>query len=404
MDISNLPEFKDVSWRRIAYVSSFLIVISVCFSFFYEIELKQDVSGEIISQSEIKIQGVAGLVSDIYVQPGGRVESGTPLFRIDRDFSLSSDGRPRRVFDENVRDEQLRAANEGYLQHRAEIEVRLATLTQNLANRHQEERVLAQEIEQKRQMVVEAEKKLARLQSVEQYVVADRIEQARADVRQLRIAATQSAARKQQLLTETAGNQGTQDELRAQLKSMEAAHERELQDIRTRFERERQNSVISAPKAGVVSFSNVLPGRFLKDDDVAMVIATDNAGKLMAALRIPSRRRGFIRPGQIVRLKLDAFPYARFGSYEARISSISHTAVVPAGSVAAPPDPEVTRALASGNDGDYIAWAVLPGKSFSAEGQRYEILPGMRATASVVIERRTIAEWLLAPIFRMFRG
>jgi len=404
MDITDLPDFRDISWRRIAYVSSFLVVASIGFSFFYEIELKQDVPGEIISQSEIKIQGLAGLVTDIYVQPQARVQAGSPLFRIDRDFSLSSDGRQRRVFDENVRDEQLRAAENGFLQRRAEIGVRQATLEQNLANRHQEKVVLAQEIEQKRQMVAEAEKKLERLQSVEQYVVADRIEQAKADVRQMKIAATQSAAREQQLLTEAAGSRGMQDELRAQLKSLEAAHERELQDIRTRFEREKQNSVISAPKAGVISFSNVLPGRFLKDGEVAMVIATDNSGELMAALRIPSRRRGFIREGQVVRLKLDAFPYARFGSYEARISSISRTAVAPPGSVATPPDPEVTREVGPGIDGDYIAWAVLPGNSFIAERRRYEILPGMRATASVVIERRTIAEWLLAPVFRMLRG
>ena len=51
-----------------------------------------------------------------------------------------------------------------------------------------------------------------------------------------------------------------------------------------------------------------------------------------------------------------------------------------------------------------MAWATLRGKTFDYGRQRFEILPGMRATASIVVERRTIAEWVLAPFFRMLRG
>ena len=40
----------------------------------------------------------------------------------------------------------------------------------------------------------------------------------------------------------------------------------------------------------------------------------------------------------------------------------------------------------------------------SSSKQRFDILPGIGATASIVIERRTIAEWVLAPLFRMMRG
>jgi membrane fusion protein len=141
----------------------------------------------------------------------------------------------------------------------------------------------------------------------------------------------------------------------------------------------------------------LVQGRTLTPSDVALVIATGKSDGLRAALRIPSRRRGFVREGQIVRLKFDAFPYAKFGSYEARIDSISRTTVRSAMSPAGASEPRAP-------DGDYMAWATLAGNRFDFEQQHFDILPGMAATASIVIERRTIAEWVLAPFFRMLRG
>jgi membrane fusion protein len=134
-----------------------------------------------------------------------------------------------------------------------------------------------------------------------------------------------------------------------------------------------------------------------------MVISTGGEGDLIASLRIPSRRRGFIKEGQTVRLKLDAFPYIRFGTYPARVIAISRTPV--AGARPSAGDAAAAAAAAGGTgERDYIAWVVLSGKTFAADGEQYEILPGMQVTASVVVERRTIAEWILEPVFRMLRG
>jgi membrane fusion protein len=157
------------------------------------------------------------------------------------------------------------------------------------------------------------------------------------------------------------------------------------------------NVTIYAPQAGVVTFSGLRAGRMLDTDEVAQIIDTNPGQPLTVALRVPSRQRGFVKPGQIIHIKLDAFPYARFGTYEARIESISGTTLhVPDGSH--PP-------LAGPDQGDdYQALATLRGDSFDIAGESFQILPGMRGTASIVVERRTIAEWILAPLFRMARG
>jgi membrane fusion protein len=397
MEPINLPQFRDVSWRWIAYATSTLVAVAIVFAFLREVELKQDVRAEIVSPAEIKLQGFSGLVSEIYVSRASRVAPGEPLFRLDRDFSLASNGLQRKAFDEHDRDEQIRTSDAQYLQRKAELSAQLDAARLAAQSRRAEIAALGEQLAQNLALSDEAGRKLARLESVADYIAADRIEQASADTHQAKVALAQSAARRQQLAADLGAAISTQTGLGAQLNELDARHARELQDIRMRFEQSRRDATISAPKAGVVTYSGLVPGRTLAPDDVALVISTGEKGALRAALRIPSRRRGFVREGQIVRLKFDAFPYARFGSYPARIDSISRTTVRSPMSPAGASEPRSP-------EGDYMAWATLGGDTFSFGRQRFDILPGMVATASIVIERRTIAEWVLAPLFRVLRG
>jgi membrane fusion protein len=403
MEPTSIPQFTDVPWRWIAYSASTIVVVAIGFGFVHEVELKQDVQCEIVSPSEVKVQGLSGLVSTVFVRPAGRVAPGAPLFKLQRDLSLTSDGRQRPLFDAQMRDEQIRVADEQYDQRNAQLIAQRDASRLTVASRRAEVIALDQQIAQSRQLSGESERKLARLQSVSDYVTADRIEQASADAHQVKVSVAQGVARREQLQGEIATLHGAQAQLDAQLKENDARHERDIQDIQMRFEQSRQDVTISAPKAGVVTFSSLVPGRTLEASDVALVIATDDNGALRAALRIPSRRRGFVQKGQTVRLKFDAFPYAKFGTYEARIDAISNTTVQsPMSSPGASSGPGSPGN--KGGEGDYMAWATLRGKTFDYGRQRFEILPGMRATASIVVERRTIAEWVLAPFFRMLRG
>lgn len=405
MEPTGIPQFRDVSWRWIAYASSAIVMGAIGFGLLHEVELKQDVPCEIVSPSEVKVQGPGGLVAAVYVRPSVHVEAGAPLFRLQRDLSLTSDGQRRAAFDEHMRDGQIRASVEQYGQRNAQLIAQRDASRLTEASRRSEIAALDEQIAQNRLQSGESERKLARLQSVADYVTADRIEQASADAHQTKIFVAQGIARREQLLGEIATLKGAQSELDAQLKENDARRERDTQDIQMRFEQSRQDVTISAPKAGVVTFSNLVPGRVIDASEVALVIATDSDRTLRAALRIPSRRRGFVQTGQIVRLKFDAFPYAKFGSYEARIDAISDTTVrSPMSTPTGPSAASGREADKATGDGDYMAWATLGGNTFDYGRQRFAILPGMRATASIVVERRTIAEWVLAPLFRMLRG
>ncbi|WP_277185093.1 HlyD family efflux transporter periplasmic adaptor subunit [Caballeronia sp. BR00000012568055] len=398
MQASPIPEFKDIHWRWIGYIASLFVLAALVFAFVREVELKQDVPCEIVSPSEVKIRGMSGLVASVLVHPSDHVEPGTPLFQLQHDLSLSADGRRRQLFDETMRDDQLRANDEAYRERRAQLLAQRDAMRATESSRRAERDALQAQIAENRQIVTETQRRSARLDAVSDYVTADKIEQARVDTLQAQATVSQGMARQRQLDGEIGVAASTQTQLDAQLREIEARHDSDAQDIRNRYEQARRDTTVSAPKAGVVTFSNLVAGRTLDPADVALVIATPGTGALKAALRIPSRRRGFVREGQTVRLKFDAYPYARFGTYAARIESISDTTI---GAAETPPGPDKKAS----NEGDtYLAWASLPGHAFHSEGRDFAILPGMRATASIVVERRTIAEWVLAPLFSALRS
>jgi membrane fusion protein len=398
MQASPLPDFKDIHWRWIAYIGSMFVLAALVFGFVREVELKQDVPCEIVSPSEVKIRGMSGLIASVYAHPSDHVEPGTPLFQLQHDLSLSADGRRRQIFDETMRDDQLRANDETYRERRAQLLAQRDATRTTESSRRAERAALDAQIARNQQIVTEAQQRSARLDSVADYVTADKIEQARVDTLQAQATVSQGMARQRQLDGEIGVAASTQAQLDAQLRELDARHDSDAQDIRNRYEQARRDATVSAPKAGVVTFSNLVAGRSLEPADVALVIATKEGGKLRAALRIPSRRRGFVREGQTIRLKFDAFPYARFGTYAAHIDSISGTTI---GSPETPSGADKTAP----NEGDtYLAWATLPGDTFHSEGRNFTILPGMHATASIVVERRTIAEWVLAPLFSVLRS
>jgi membrane fusion protein len=274
MDPTNLPQFSDIRWRWIAYAASALVVAATTFAFTCPVEIKQDVPCEIVSSAEVKIQGVGGLVSAIYVEPSTRVEQGAPLFRLQRDLSLSSDGRPRVVFDEAMRNAQIEAADNQFQQRAVKLRAQLDTSRATEASRQAELHALDEQLAQTRLLADESAGKLARLQSAAEFVTADGIEQASADLHQAKATVAQGAARREQLRGEIRALRGTCEDLDAQMKELDARHARDLQDIRLRFEQSRQDVTVSAPKAGVVTFSSLLPGRMIGPDEVALVIAT----------------------------------------------------------------------------------------------------------------------------------
>jgi len=122
----------------------------------------------------------------------------------------------------------------------------------------------------------------------------------------------------------------------------------------------------------------------------ALAVVMPGGGHIGAELYAPSRASGFIRPGQEVRLMYQAFPHQKFGTGRGEVTSVSRTVLAP--SELAIPGLEVREPVFRVN-------VRLPEQTVEAYGQNLPLQPGMLVSADIVIDRRSLFEWLLDPLY-----
>lgn len=151
--------------------------------------------------------------------------------------------------------------------------------------------------------------------------------------------------------------------------------------------------VVAAPIGGRVE---ALPARVGQSVPVggAVAIVVPADAELVAELFVPSRAAGFIRPGQPLRLKYQAFPFERYGAQDGVVTDISLTVLLPseAGVPGLPIGEPVFRVLGR-----------LASQELAVYGERVPLRAGMRLTADIVVDQRTLQEWLLDSIYAVGR-
>ncbi len=166
-------------------------------------------------------------------------------------------------------------------------------------------------------------------------------------------------------------------------------HDLELRRLRREVDKHKHliNQEIRASEDGIVARVNVRPGAAVTAGEVLVKVYQPQQG-LEAWLYLSSAKAGFLRTGQVVQLRLHAYPYQLFGTSTAVITSVSSVAIVP-GEVKVPlaltgPVFEVRAKL---NETDIKAfnkiWPLAPGISFQAD---------------LVQRRYRLYEWLLRAI------
>lgn len=104
-------------------------------------------------------------------------------------------------------------------------------------------------------------------------------------------------------------------------------------------------------------------------------------GKLVAEVKLLNRDAGFVQPGQPVQVKLEAFPFSRYGTVPGRVLAISPDAV---------PDEKLGPV--------YIVRVALDRTGIDRGDRRVALVPGMSATADIVTGRRSYLSYLTSPV------
>lgn len=189
---------------------------------------------------------------------------------------------------------------------------------------------------------------------------------------------------------EAAKAEEPQIELRSRAKSDEVSRQiSELKEGLSQVEAKRE-SVIRAPMAGIITNIAVNRGQSIAADAPLATVLPKGSG-LHAELLVPTRAIGFVTKGSEVVMRYDAFPYERFGQYRGVITEIGRN-VWTQGERIGP---------LSAREPVYRVDVLLERQSVAALGQEFQLRPGMLVNADLLLERRTLLEWLFEPVLQL---
>ncbi|MEI7948663.1 MAG: HlyD family efflux transporter periplasmic adaptor subunit [Gammaproteobacteria bacterium] len=147
-----------------------------------------------------------------------------------------------------------------------------------------------------------------------------------------------------------------------------------------------RRQVVVAPADGMVSSLQLRQGMLVKPQQPALSLLP-SASRLQVELKVPSQAMGFLRAGQRIALRLDAFPYQKFGVQHATLASMAHST-----EYSSHPGP-------GGGMPYYRLIADLDKQTILAYGKELPLRPGMQLAADISVDRRSLLEWLLEPLY-----
>lgn len=341
-----------------------------------------------------------GTVQALQVREGQEVTKDAPLLVLSTELRSQARGASR---EEAVRQLTARRANTAAERIRQQqlFAAQFQELTSQLATKKSEQKALAHELDLQRARQALADRNAARQRELleRHLVVEQRLQLAEEDK-------LDQAVKTQNLERTAVTLEQAREVLEATLRELPFKSQTQLADLDRQIstldqqlaEAEAQREiVIAAPEDGTVTAIQAEPGGSV-NTTVPLLSIVPAGTKLEARLFSNSRGIGFVRPGQQVRLRYQAFPYQKFGSYEGTVAAVSRTAVSPS---------ELSQGLAgltslvAANEPVYEITVALASQSARAYGSPVALQPGMQLEADVMIERRHLYEWVLDPVYSL---
>ena len=151
-------------------------------------------------------------------------------------------------------------------------------------------------------------------------------------------------------------------------------------------DKRRRLVTLSSPiDAVVLEIAKLSPGSIIKEAETFFTLVPLNV-TLEAEVRIDSVDVGYIKLGDKVHLKLDAFPFQRHGTLDARVRTMSEDAF------------RRDASTKSGADAYYVSHMTLDKITLKNMIETSRLLPGMTVTAEIVVGKRTVMSYLAWPL------
>jgi membrane fusion protein len=342
----------------------------------------------------------AGVVTRVHAHEGMKVNRGMPLLSLSAEVQSEALGATRKEIVRRLeaRHESLVASKS--VQERL-FEQKAADLRQRLEALDSEQKHLASEIDLQRARLGVSDEGLTRERTMRANDLISLTRLLRSEKDHLEQASRLQALERSQaaLQRERVQVQGSLQELPMSRQIALAEIERNVATLEQELAQAEANRqiVISAPEDGIVTAIQAEPGGNALPN-VPLMSIVPAGSDLEAQLFSPSRGIGFVRPGQRVLLRYQAFPYQKFGLYEGVVTSVSHTAVGPSELA------QQLRGLTSlygAQEPVYRITVGLARQTATAYGEAVPLQPGMQVEADVMIETRRLIEWAVDPLYTL---
>ena len=151
----------------------------------------------------------------------------------------------------------------------------------------------------------------------------------------------------------------------------------------TKATQREQLATLTAPVSGTVQqLALHTEGGVVTEAQALMVIVPD-AASVSAEVTLENKDIGFVAPGQDVAIKLETFPFTRYGTVKASVDKVTQDAV----------NDEKRGAI-------FPALLKLHQTTIDVDGKPIKLAPGMNVTAEIKTGQRRVIEYLLSPIQR----
>jgi membrane fusion protein len=338
------------------------------------------------------VPGASGTVLERRVAEGQSVRAEDVLFVLALERATLDAGAQAQV--RGSLEERERSLKDAAEQQRLLVESQQAALARRLQALELEIVQTDSEAALQRQRLSLAQESLARLESLrnEQFISAAQVQAKSEEVLGLKAQAQSLERQRAALVRERAELEGEQRGLPLMARGAQGSISRDLALLaREAAEQDATRQiVVRAPQAGTVSAVLAEPGQSVSAASALANLVPDGA-TLQAQLFAPSSAVGFVRPGQTVRLRFEAFPHQKFGHRAGRVIQVSRTPL-------ATSELSALTLAQAGPAGEPLFRITVALDPPGAGVEPLPLVAGMRLEADVLLERRRLVEWLFAPL------
>ncbi|MHB8846923.1 MAG: HlyD family secretion protein [Burkholderiales bacterium] len=394
---------RPVSFNLLASIAAVFAIVVFIFLLFGTYTQRINVSGQLVLDTGlVKVYTPqSGIVLHKYVTEGEYVKQGAPLFMISSEQQSSTQGNTQAAISRLMESRRAFLINEIVNTKSLHGNDRKA-LMEKIRGLQSEQVIINDQIDEQKKRIALAQENLIRYKSLfmlgyiskeqfeeKQTNLLDQMSQLRGLERDKINTKLDLDARQSELVSLPMKQQNNISQIKLAL----ATTEQELSENAA-----KRRLIILAPQTGVITTVNAELGQAVAVSKPLVGIIPENA-ILQARLYVPSKAIGFIKPGNTVLLRFQAYPYQKFGHAKGIVKYISKAAF-PANELTNIINMATNTAITN-NESVYIITVDLAKQNMIAYGKPQALQAGMLLDADILQETRKLYEWVLSPLYSL---